>query len=153
MSDLSNNGNPIISRLAICYMSCFPIEWHKRISFHWSPKNKETLDDIIFAIIPMSNDVTNVDFVKKCLSKSFTIVSYMENQFKLSLDSQFFLTVVLLSEVKEQLGFYYCFGTQKCNVKHFLKERIYPFYFKQPKHFVCLKRPRLNKKKNKKKYL
>jgi hypothetical protein len=162
------NSLSTISKLAISYMSCFPIDWHKRVSIHWDPKNKPK-EDIIFAIAPIQKHTTNVDFVKACLLKHFTIISFSQTKFLVQqndvvLDnvvprdvnpvkgshvssvqisrSAIILTVVLLEYVNDPLGCYYVFEKEKCNVKHFVKEYIYPFYFKQPKRFICLKRKR-----------
>jgi hypothetical protein len=150
VTNIESSELSMISRLAIRYMSCFPIDWHKRIAIYWKPKNNQT-NDIIFAIAPIPNHPTNVDFVKNCLLKSFVILSCSQHEIKLRanhdfdtktsiIDSHF--TVVILNQIMEPLGSYYVFETQKCNVKHFLKSCIYPFYFKQPKHFICMKRPR-----------
>jgi hypothetical protein len=167
-----SNSLSTISKLAISYISCFPIDWYKRVSIHWNPKNKPN-KDIIFAISPMQNHTTNVDFVKACLVKHFIIISFSQTKFLVQLNdvldnmvphnvnpvegsraestqisrSAIILTVVLLEYVNDPLGCYCVFEKEKCNVKHFVKEYIYPFYFKQPKRFICLKRKRKSRMK------
>jgi hypothetical protein len=133
--------NPALSCLLIQYVACFPLSWKKQICYYWKSKDEKTETKLVLAIAPLSNTRLDPIFIKSCLLKKFVIVSEHQNMFELQ-----DFNVVLLHEVVENLGIYYMYKHQKCNIKNFIHINMYPFSFKQPKHFICLKRPRKLKK-------
>jgi hypothetical protein len=139
MCETAKPNELVTSGLVIKYVSCFPAHWKSRVCYHWDLETYPDCGELVFAITPLPNEIsTNIKEVREFLEKQFVVLSCSDTCLTLQKSQTF--RVVLLTQTHEKLGSYYCVDDQKCNIKHFVNEFLFPFYFKRPRHFYRTKR-------------